>query len=73
MGLALRGVREAAAAAGHAIPTNASGTEYCLSYHVAGFCWDNCRRSEDHRNHTPAEKKTLSDWTNKCYRAGGPI
>ena len=31
-------VCEAAAAAGKQIPSNAWGTEMCLSYHISGFC-----------------------------------
>lgn len=54
------------------VPSNTKGTEHCLSYHVAGFCWDNCARSKDHRSHTAAEHKALLAWCKECYHVGGP-
>ena len=72
LNLPLKTVRDKAKEANKPVPSNAKGTEHCLSYHVAGFCWDNCTRSEDHRTHTAAEHKALLAWCKECYRAGGP-
>ena len=72
LGLSLKTVRDKAKEANVPIPQNAKQTEHCLSYHVAGFCWNNCARREDHRQHSPTEHKTLLEWCKKCYREGGP-
>ena len=72
LGIPLRTVREAAAAANKPVPKNAKGTEYCLSWHVGGFCFTNCGRKEDHREHTGDEHNRLLTWCRECYRQGGP-
>ena len=61
-GLSMRVIREAAIAANKPVPTNNKGTEMCLSYHVLGFCWNNCHRAEDHRAHTASENTKLKAW-----------
>jgi hypothetical protein len=72
LGLPLKQVRDKAIAANKPIPKNSKGTEHCLSYHVNGFCWDNCSRKEDHRTHTSQERKALVEWCKLCYRPDGP-
>lgn len=73
LGLPLATVRSKATEANKPVPTNASGTEFCLSYHVLGFCWANCGRIEDHRVHAAAEETTLFNWCRECYKEGGPL
>jgi hypothetical protein len=73
LGLSMRTVRDAAREAGKPVPTNTAGTECCLSYHVLGFCWENCGRKEDHRAHTAPEDQKLKEWCTSCYREGGPM
>ena len=70
--LNLTAVRNKAKDAGHPVPKNNADTEFCLCYHVHGFCWDACGRLEDHRVHTAAESTKLEDWCKRCYRAEGP-
>jgi hypothetical protein len=70
--IALAVVRDKAREAGKPVPLNANNTEFCLSYHVLGFCWENCGRKEDHRDHSTTERGTLSNWCKECYREGGP-
>lgn len=72
LSLPLKSVRDKAAAANKPVPKNQAGTEYCLSFHVNGFCWDNCSRKEDHRAHKAPEHKALVEWCKICYRADGP-
>jgi hypothetical protein len=70
LGLSIRAVREAAIAAGKPVPTNGKGTDFCLCFHVLGFCWQNCSRKEDHRTHTADEARKLTTWCAECFRAG---
>lgn len=72
LGLRVAGVRDKARDAGKPVPTNQTGTEHCLSYHVLGFCWSNCRKAEDHRQQQPAEQQVLTNWCATCWREGGP-
>ena len=72
-GLSMRAVREAVIAADKPVPINNKGTEMCLSYHILGFCWNNCDRAEDHRAHTTSETTKLKTWCTECYREGGPL
>jgi hypothetical protein len=72
LGLPLKQVRDKATSANKPIPKNTKGTEHCLSFHVNGFCWDNCSRKEDHRTHSNHEHKALVDWCKVCYRPEGP-
>jgi hypothetical protein len=71
-GLALATVRDNARAAGKPVPKNDKGTEFCLSYHVLGFCWEGCSRREDHKVHSFSERATMTNWCKECYREGGP-
>jgi hypothetical protein len=71
-GLALATVRDVAKAAGRPIPKNDKNTEFCLSFHVLGFCWENCGRKEDHKVHSTGERAELTKWCKDCYREGGP-
>jgi hypothetical protein len=73
LGLTMRTVWHAARVGGKPVPTNDSGTEMCLSYHVLGLCWNNCGRTEDHHAHSPDEMAGLKDWCSLCYREGGPL
>ena len=66
-GVSLSKAHEQAKEAGSPIPTNGKGTEVCLSYHVLGFCWENCARAEDHWAHTKEEHKALLEW---CTSSG---
>lgn len=50
LGLPVRDVRDKAKAAGKPVPANDQGTEMCLSYHILGFCWNNCGKSGNHHN-----------------------
>ena len=59
--------RDHAKEASDPIPKNADGTEFCLSYHVLGFCWPNCARTQDHRPHTPEESTSLKAWCDQHY------
>lgn len=72
LGLPLKAVRDKARDAGKPVPNNDSGTEFCLPYHVLGFCWDNCGRKEDHRKHSSREHGRCLGWCRECYREGGP-
>jgi hypothetical protein len=72
LGLPLKQVRDKAIAASKPIPKNNKNTEHCLSFHVNGFCWDNCSRKEDHRVHSAQEHKALVEWCKLCYRPDGP-
>jgi hypothetical protein len=69
LNLTLKKVRERASAKNLPIPQNGQATEMCLSYHVQGFCWDNCSRLQDHKTHTPDEHKRLKEWCKECYRS----
>jgi hypothetical protein len=73
LGLSLIMVRDRAREANRPVPNNDDGTEFCLSYHVLGFCWENCRRTRDHRSHQTAEHARLVAWCTDCYREGGPL
>lgn len=44
------------------VPKNDQGGAMCLSYHVSGTCYDNCRRISDHRKHTEAEASRLLEY-----------
>jgi hypothetical protein len=45
------------------VPRNEAGTPMCLSYHVRGICFSNCRRKADHeRPLSTKDKTTLSNW-----------
>jgi hypothetical protein len=72
LGLPLKQIRDKAIAASKPIPKNTKNTEHCLSFHVNGFCWDNCSRKEDHRVHSAPEHKALVEWCKLCYRPDGP-
>jgi hypothetical protein len=73
LSLPLAVVRDKAKEAGKPVPKNGNNTEFCLSYHVLGFCWENCGRAEDHRVHKDTERTTLINWCKECYREGGPM
>jgi hypothetical protein len=73
LNLPIKVVRNKANDANKPVPKNANNTEFCLSYHVLGFCWENCGRKEDHRVHTAPERTTLVSWCEQCYREGGPM
>jgi hypothetical protein len=73
LGLALATVRDKAKEASKPVPQNDSNTDFCLSYHVLGFCWENCGRKEDHRAHQATERTKLLNWCTECYREGGPL
>ncbi len=66
-------VSDKAKEAGKPVPKNGNNTEFCLSYHVLGFCWESCGRAEDHRVHKDTERTTLINWCKECYREGGPM
>jgi hypothetical protein len=72
LNLSLSAVRDKAKAANKPIPHNTTNTEFCLSYHILGFCWAQCNRKEDHRAHDAAETTSLLNWCGQCYREGGP-
>lgn len=72
LGLPLKSVRDKASAGNKPVPKNTAGTEHCLSFHVNGFCWDNCSRKDDHRTHKAPEHKALLEWCKTCYRSEGP-
>jgi hypothetical protein len=73
LGLSLTMVRDKAREANRNVPVNDDGTEFCLSYHVLGFCWEGCTRLQDHREHHPTENSRLVAWCTDCYREGGPL
>jgi hypothetical protein len=73
LGLPIKDVRDKAKAKNKDIPKNSNGTEFCLSYHVLGFCWDNCNRKEDHRPQSAGDKARSLEWCRTCYREGGPL
>ena len=73
LNLPLAAVRDKAREANKPVPKNANNTEFCLSYHVLGFCWENCGRKEDHRVHQATERTTVLNWCRECYREGGPM
>lgn len=72
LGLPVKEIRDKAKVTGKPVPTNNQGTEMCLSFHILGFCWNNCGRAQDHKPHSPAETTKLQSWCKTCYRAGGP-
>ena len=72
LGLGLKDVRTATATAGKQVPRNNNNTEFCLCFHIMGFCWSNCNRKEDHRKHQPGKRAHLCSWCDTCCRAGGP-
>jgi hypothetical protein len=44
-------------------PKMANGTEICLSYHLRGGCWTNCRRAPNHQQTlTPEDIQRLSQY-----------
>jgi hypothetical protein len=73
LGLSLSTVRDKARAANKPVPKNANNTEFCLSYHISGFCWTNCSRAEDHRAHQAPDRTKVLNWCQECYREGGPM
>jgi hypothetical protein len=72
LGLSLTSVRDNARDANKPVLLNHAGTEFCLSYHVLGFCWANCNRIEDHKEHSAEDGTVLHNWCVECYREGGP-
>jgi hypothetical protein len=73
LGLPLAQVRDRARDANRPVPNNNDGTEFCISFHVLGFCWENCGRLQDHREHMLNEHNKLLSWCTDCYREGGPM
>jgi hypothetical protein len=72
LGLPIKEVRDKARAAGKHVPNNSQGVEFCLSYHVLGFCWNNCGKAGDHQPHLVPDTTHLKAWCSKYYRAEGP-
>jgi hypothetical protein len=72
LGIRVADVRERAQEAGKPVPQNSRGVEFCLSYHVLGFCWNNCGKAGDHQAHNAADSSALLAWCGACYREGGP-
>lgn len=48
-------------------PKNTAGIPMCLSYHLRGSCWSNCRRSKDHCTHTMDEDASLVQWCTTAF------
>ena len=46
-------------------PTTVSGSNLCLSYHLRGKCFDNCRDKATHRALTPGERSTVAAFLEK--------
>jgi hypothetical protein len=46
-----------------------SGAEVaiCVSYHLRGSCFSNCKRKADHAAHTDAEDAKLLEWCKKAF------
>lgn len=39
-----------------------NGVPACVSFHVKGQCFQDCKRNADHKKHSKAEDKDLLDW-----------
>jgi hypothetical protein len=72
LALPVKDIWDKARAAGKPVPSNATGMEFCLSYHVLGFCWSNCSKSADHAAPVAADSAKLLAWCSDCWRQGGP-
>jgi len=45
------------------VPVGDDNTPMCLSYHIKGGCYNNCRRKANHEKAlSAAEKHKLSNW-----------
>jgi hypothetical protein len=45
------------------VPVGDDNVPFCLSYHVKGGCFSNCRRKENHsKTLLPEDKQRLSNW-----------
>jgi hypothetical protein len=45
------------------VPIGEDNNPICLSYHIRGGCFTNCRRKDNHaRVLSPADKQKLSNW-----------
>jgi hypothetical protein len=66
-GLPLALVRDNARTASQPAPKNDKNTELYLSYHILGFCWENCCCKKDHKVHSVQERTTLTHWCKECY------
>jgi hypothetical protein len=46
-------------------------TPTCISYHIRGFCYDNCRSAIDHTRIPEDKLKSLLEWCNQqCFKIG---
>ena len=68
-GVQLKEARENGRTLSKYIPQNSDGTEMCLSWHILGFCYDNCARKQDHRKQKQTEKTDLQAWCQACFTA----
>jgi hypothetical protein len=58
------------------IPSNNTGQQFCLNYHVKGSCHSACIRRVDHRTHSAAESNTLHTFLaerSATVAAAGPL
>jgi hypothetical protein len=58
------------------IPSNNTGQQFCLNYHVKGSCHSACIRQVDHRTHSAAESNTLRTFLaerSATVAAAGPL
>jgi hypothetical protein len=58
------------------IPSNNTGQQFCLNYHVKGSCHSACIRRVDHRTHSAAESNTLRTFLaerSATVAAAGPL
>jgi hypothetical protein len=56
------------AGADNRVPNNSNGIEMCLAYHLKGVSNSNCARSQDHREHQPAEDQAIVRWCEQNYK-----
>jgi hypothetical protein len=44
------------------VPSNNRGNPMCIAFHAKGRCFSKCKRADDHRPHTTAERNKLQAW-----------
>ena len=59
---------EAMKALGKAVPKDSSGRDRCISFHVKGVCFSNCRNKHDHQPiPSGIEANQFYDWCREAY------
>lgn len=48
------------------LPKTSSGEDLCLSFHLRGKCFKNCKRCSTHRDLIPSEEDAISKFMDKC-------